>query len=127
MSEPHNMREGCEQRFKNLEDDMKEVKGCIKNLPVLEELTQQMIEANKNQNTTLSNLDKTLIEVSNTMTNISRDQKAMKVDIEGLQGDIKGLRDERSINIVELAKNNWFKVVIAGYLVWQFLNNTITG
>jgi septation ring formation regulator EzrA len=91
----------------------------------LEELTRQMIEANKEQSITLSNLDKTLITVSNTMTTISNNQADMKLDIEGLQGDIKGLQEERNINIIQWLKDNWAKLGLIGIVAYEIIKNSI--
>lgn len=112
-------------KVENHENRISKVEEKIEDLPVIEKLLEQQIESNKSQNETLGKLDKTLTEVCNTMVNMSDNQKEMKTDIEGLQENIKGLQDERNINIVKWLKDNWLKLVLGGYVLWDFLKGSI--
>jgi chromosome segregation ATPase len=125
MAETHATKEGCEFRLKALEDGVKEIKEDIKDLPVIEKLLEQQIASNEMQNHTLASLDKTLSDVSHTMQSISKNQDIMKVDIEGLQSNIWGLQKERTINIMEVIKANWIKLILGGYVAWDVLSNKL--
>lgn len=112
MEQHPQQNEVCKLEITSIKDRVKDLEVKTKGLPVWETLLEQVIESNKIQGQALNQLNKTLDRVGNTMSDISKRQETSELAIQNLI-------NERNINIVSWAKDNWFAIVLFAYVLYD--------
>ena len=110
-----NIEEVRYHEHRDMDRRIDDIENKTKSYPVLEEVMKQVVESNKTQNSTLTRLDKTMEKVGHTMETLSNNQIKIREDLQML-------KEERVINIMQFFKNNFWKIIVASFLVYQALS-----
>lgn len=105
-------------KIERLEEKVKEIDKKTEGMPLIENLMQRVISTNESQSKAISDLNITMVKVNLNMERLSVNQDEMKKDIEGLEK--KG-----NIDVVETITKNWWKILVAFGIMYQFVKIVI--
>lgn len=105
-----------------LVDRIEKIENKVENIPVLEKLLEQVIHSNSIQGEALIRLDRTIDKISSALDSINNNQEELKVDQEKMQQSINTLKEERSLNLITLFKDNFLSIIAFIFLLYEALN-----
>lgn len=128
MTEERQIRDGCNQRLKNIEEKVDKLEETTKDMPTINYLTQQMVETNKQQSKAIEDINHTLLKVNDNMDRMSEKyddlklgQDKMNDKVDGLEKEIQTDRNKNMIDMREWFKKNWGKIMLVVVLGYEII------
>lgn len=139
MNETREIRDGCNQRFKNLEEKTKEIPSMKSLIEKNNLLVEIMIEDNKKRDkidrdltNAIDNMNITMAEIKENMSNLNKGydelkkgQDDMKVEfnskVDGLEEEIQKDREKNMIDMRDWLKKHWGKIMVVVLLGYEVI------
>lgn len=128
MTEERQIRDGCNQRLKNIEEKVDKLEETTKDMPTINYLTQQMVETNKQQSKAIEDINHTLLKVNDNMDRMSEKyddlklgQDKMNDKVDGLEKEIQTDRNKNMIDMRDWFKKNWGKIMLVVVLGYEII------
>jgi len=111
-----------DERLSSVEKKVYRVEDKIESLPVVEKLLEEVIASNNSQSETMENFNMTLTKVNTNMEHMYLSQQEMKATLSKTQSDVEELKEERNVNIMKTIQQNWWKIILVGFGVYEMLD-----